>query len=190
MSEETADLRAQIRALSAERNDWKARAQEASGKVQALTSTIEELTPYRDQVASLQGELKESRARHSQDIHLTGLGISSDRGRRAIRREWKDTLAELGEGVEAPEFATFVEDLKADPFYGRWFEAPAAKTPEKPPVKPKTKPASNPNGGAATPKAPETPLDIGSYRTRRGKVGRKAARAQLAESLRKQGLIQ
>ena len=173
---DTSDLRAQLRAVSAERS-----------------RLAGELKTAQEQAAKLQADLKSSTTRHSQDMHLVSAGITSKRGRRAIRREYADALSEVSEGSEAPAFGAFVDDLKDDPLYGRWFSTAADKSADKPaeaaPVKPKRKPASNPNAGTVTPKPPDTEIDAKSYRAQRQKLGRKGVLAANLELLKKQGLV-
>lgn len=162
MSEEiTAELTAARETIAELRKSLKAVTTERS----ALKASVEELTPFRDQVASLQTQLKTTQTRHDQDIHLTGLGITSKRGRRAIRREYSDHVEELGDG-DAPEFSAYVEELKTDPLYGRWFEKPEEKREGeegKEEKGKKRKPAGNPNGGAGTPKQPTGPINHKQY---------------------------
>ena len=173
---DTSDLRAQLRAVSAERS-----------------RLAGELKTAQEQAAKFQADLKSSTTRHSQDMHLVSAGITSKRGRRAIRREYADALSEVSEGSEAPAFGTFVDDLKDDPLYGRWFSTAADKPADKPaeaaPVKAKRKPASNPNAGTVTPKPPDTEIDAKGYRAQRQKLGRKGVLAANLELLKKQGLI-
>jgi len=173
---DTSDLRAQLRAVSAERS-----------------RLAGELKTAQEQAAKFQADLKSSTTRHSQDMHLVSAGITSKRGRRAIRREYADALSEVSEGSEAPAFGTFVDDLKDDPLYGRWFSTAVDKSADKPaeaaPVKPKRKPASNPNAGTVTPKPPDTEIDAKSYRAQRQKLGRKGVLTANLELLKKQGLI-
>jgi len=151
------------------------------------------LKTAQEQAAKFQADLKSSTTRHSQDMHLVSAGITSKRGRRAIRREYADALSEVSEGSEAPAFGTFVDDLKDDPLYGRWFSTAADKPADKPaeaaPVKAKRKPASNPNAGTVTPKPPDTEIDAKGYRAQRQKLGRKGVLAANLELLKKQGLI-
>ena len=152
-----------------------------------------ELKTAQEQLAKMQADLKSTTARHGQDMHLMSAGITSKRGRRAIRREYSDALADLGEGAEAPAFGAFVDELKTDPLYGRWFSTDAEKPAEKPAeaapaAKARRKPAANPNAGAAQPKAPAGNITAESYSTLRAKHGRKAGRVAL-ELLRKQGVV-
>lgn len=176
-SPDTSDLRAQLRAVSAERS-----------------RLAGELKTAQEQAAKFQADLKSSTTRHSQDMHLVGAGITSKRGRRAIRREYADALSEVSEGSEAPAFGAFVDDLKDDPLYGRWF-SPAIDKPvdnaAAPVDKPKTKrkPASNPNAGTVTPKPPETEIDGKVWRAQRKKLGRKGVLSANLELLKKQGHI-
>lgn len=173
-------LRDSLRAVSAERSRLAA-----------------ELKTAQEQLSKLQGELKSTNARHSQDMHLVSAGITSKRGRRAIRREYADALSEVAEGGEAPAFADFVGELREDPLFGRWFSTGVDKSVEKSaqtaePVeksKPKRKPASNPNAGTTTPKPPDTEVSLNGYRAQRQKLGRKATLAANLELLKKQGLI-
>ena len=173
---DTSDLRAQLRAVSAERS-------RLAGELKAA----------QEQAAKFQADLKSSTTRHSQDMHLVSAGITSKRGRRAIRREYADALSEVSEGGEAPAFGAFVDDLKDDPLYGRWFSTAADKPADKPaeaaPVKAKRKPASNPNAGTVTPKPPDTEIDAKGYRAQRQKLGRKGVLAANLELLKKQGLV-
>jgi len=173
---DTSDLRAQLRAVSAERS-------RLAGELKAA----------QEQAAKFQADLKSSTTRHSQDMHLVSAGITSKRGRRAIRREYADALSEVSEGSEAPAFGAFVDDLKDDPLYGRWFSTAVDKSADKPaeaaPVKAKRKPASNPNAGTVTPKPPDTEIDAKSYRAQRQKLGRKGVLAANLELLKKQGHI-
>ena len=178
---DNSDLRAQLRAVSAERSRLAA-----------------ELKAAQEQAAKFQADLKSTTARHGQDMHLMSAGITSKRGRRAIRREYADALSEVAEGGEAPGFSDFVGELREDPLFGRWFSIAADNPAEKPaepaetaakPVKPKRKPASNPNAGTTTPKAPETTVDVNGYRSQRQRLGRGGALAANLELLKKQGLI-
>lgn len=177
---DTADLRAQLRAVSAERS-------RLAGELKAA----------QEQTAKLQADLKSTSARHTQDMHLVSAGITSKRGRRAIRREYADAVAEVADGAEAPAFADFVGELREDPLFGRWFSTAADKSVEKSaqtvePVeksKPKRKPASNPNAGTITPKPPDTEIDGKSWRAQRQKLGRAGVLAANLELLKKQGHI-
>lgn len=176
-SPDTSDLRAQLRAVSAERS-----------------RLAGELKTAQEQAAKFQADLQTSTTRHTQDMHLVGAGITSKRGRRAIRREYADALSEVSEGSEAPAFGAFVDDLKDDPLYGRWFSTAIDKPVDNaaaPVDKPKTKrkPASNPNAGTVTPKPPETEIDAKGYRAQRQKLGRRGALTANLELLKKQGLI-
>lgn len=187
---EMSALKASMRAVTEERNrlrqevnTWK----ESGATWEARDKNLSE------QVARLQGELASTKTHHEQDLHLSGLGITSKRGRRAIRREYSDTIADLGEGAEAPAFGAFVDELKADPLYGRWFSTDADKPADNPaeaaaPPKARRKPAANPNAGAAQPKAPVGQMTAEAYSNLRAKHGRKAGRVAL-ELLRKQGIV-
>ena len=176
MSEEiTAELTAARETIAELRKSLKA----VTGERSTLKASVEELTPYRDQVASLQTQLKTTQTRHDQDLHLTGLGISSKRGRRAIRREYSDHVEELGDG-DAPEFSAYVEELKTDPLYGRWFEKPSEKREgegKEEKTKAKRKPAGDPNGGAGTPKQPTGPINLKQYNEVKRAMGAAAALA-------------
>ena len=112
-----------------------------------------------------------------------------------------DTVAALAAGLNAFEGAVivvshdraFVDELKADPLYGRWFSTDADKPADKPaeaaaPPKARRKPAANPNAGAAQPKAPVGQMTAEAYGNLRAKHGRKAGRVAL-ELLRKQGIV-
>jgi len=178
---DNSDLRAQLRAVSAERS-------RLAGELKAA----------QEQLAKMQADLKSTTARHGQDMHLMSAGITSKRGRRAIRREYADALSEVAEGGEAPGFSEFVGELREDPLFGRWFSTAADNSVEKSAeavetaakaVKPKRKPASNPNAGTTTPKAPETAVDVNGYRSQRQRLGRGGALAANLELLKKQGLI-
>ena len=173
---DTSDRRAQLRAVSAERS-----------------RLAGELKTAQEQAAKFQADLKSSTTRHSQDMHLVSAGITSNRGRRAIRREYADALSEVSEGSEAPAFSTFVDDLKDDPLYVRWFSTAADKPVDKPaeaaPVKPKRKPASNPNAGTVTPKPPDGIVDATSYASSRKQLGRRGALSANMEALVKQGNV-
>jgi len=188
-SGEISALKASLRAVTEERNKLRQEVntwRETGATWEARDKSLTE------QVAKLQTDLKSTNTRHEQDMHLSSLGISSKRGRRAIRREYADALSELGEGAERPAFADFVGELKEDPLYGRWFSTGVDKSMEKsaaPVDKPKAtrKPASNPNAGAGQPEAPAGALSVKGYNNLRAKHGRKAGRMAL-ELLRKQGL--
>lgn len=176
-SPDTSDLRAQLRAVSAERS-----------------RLAGELKTAQEQAAKFQADLKTSTTRHSQDMHLVSAGITSKRGRRAIRREYADALSEVSEGSEAPAFGTFVDDLKDDPLYGRWFSTAIDKPVDNaaaPVDKPKTKrkPASNPNAGTVTPKPPDGIVDATSYASSRKQLGRRGALSANMEALVKQGNV-
>ena len=187
---EMSALKASMRAVTEERNRLRAEVntwKEQGATWEASTKTLTE------QVSKLQGELNSTKSHHEQDLQLSSLGITSKRGRRAIRREYSDALADLGEGADAPEFGAFVDELKTDPLYGRWFSTDAEKPAEKPAeaapaAKARRKPAANPNAGAAQPKAPAGNITAESYSTLRAKHGRKAGRVAL-ELLRKQGVV-
>ena len=157
-----------------------------------------ELKTAQEQLAKMQADLKSTTARHGQDMHLMSAGITSKRGRRAIRREYADALSEVAEGGEAPGFSDFVGELREDPLFGRWFSTaadnPAEKSPEAvetaaKPVKPKRKPASNPNAGTTAPKAPGAAVDLKAYSASRSQLGRRGAMAANMEQLVKQGDI-
>ena len=177
MSEETnAELTAARETIAELRKSLKAVTTERS----ALKASVEELSPYRDQVASLQAQLKTTQTRHDQDLHLTGLGITSKRGRRAIRREYSDHVEELGDGAEAPEFSSFVEELKGDDLFGRWFKRIVEKREGEEGKEEKgkrRKPAGDPNGGAGTPKQPTGPITHKQYSEVKRSQGVKAALA-------------
>lgn len=187
---EMSALKASMRAVTEERNRLRAEVntwKESGARWEARDKTLTE------QVGKLQSELNSTKSHHEQDLHLSGLGITSKRGRRAIRREYSDALADLGEGAEAPVFGAFVDELKADPLYGRWFSEPVDKSVDNsaaPVDKPKTrrKPAANPNAGAAQPKTPVGQMTSEAYGNLRAKHGRKAGRVAL-ELLRKQGIV-
>ncbi len=149
---EMSALKASLRAVTEERNrlrqevnTWKESAATWEARDKSLT----------EQVKKLKTDLKITRSGHDQDLHLTGMGIDSKSGRRAIRREYEDALSNVAEGAEAPTFGDFVNELKEDPFWGRWFsidkDKPAAPVEKS---KPRQKPASNPNAGATQPKTP------------------------------------
>ena len=159
--ETIAELRKSLKAVTAERSTLKA--------------SVEELTPFRDRAAGLETLLKTTQTRHGQDLYLTGLGITSPRGRRSIRQEYGHHVEELGEGVEAPEFPAFVEELKGDDLFGRWFKP--AEPEAEPKTKAKRKPAGDPNGGAGTPKAPTGPITHKQYGEIKRSQGVKAALA-------------
>jgi len=154
-----------------------------------------ELKTAQEQLAKMQADLKSTTARHGQDMHLMSAGITSKRGRRAIRREYADALSEVAEGGEAPAFSEFVGELREDPLFGRWFSTAADNSVEKPdepatkPVKPKRKPASNPNAGTTAPKAPGAAVDLKAYSASRNQLGRRGAMAANMEQLVKQGDI-
>ena len=171
------DLRTQMRAIASDRS-------RLAGECARLTAELKTAT---ERGATLQGQIKAQGTRHDQDLHLSGLGISSSRGRRAIRREYNDALSELGENDEAPPFSEFCEELKDDQLYGRWF-APAQATPETPTTT-KRRPASDPNAGTSPPQPPDSPLDLKTYQARRTKVGRKMAIQAGLERLKKEGII-
>ena len=175
MSEEiTAELTAARETIAELRKSLKA----VTGERSTLKASVEELAPYRDQVASLQTQLETTKTRHDQDLHLTGLGINSKRGRRAIRREFSDHIDELGDGAEAPKFSAYVEELKTDPLYGRWFEKREGEEGKEEKGKgKKRKPAGDPNGGAGTPKAPTGPINHKQYTALVQSQGAKAALA-------------
>ncbi len=125
---EMSALKASMRAVTEERNrlrqevnTWK----ESGATWEARDKNLSE------QVARLQGELASTKTHHEQDLHLSGLGITSKRGRRAIRREYADAVAEVADGAEAPAFADFVGELREDPLFGRWFSTAADKSVEK-----------------------------------------------------------
>lgn len=187
---EMSALKASMRAVTEERN--RLRQEVNSWKEQGATWEARDKN-LSEQVAKLQGELASTKSHHEQDLHLSGLGITSKRGRRAIRREYSDAVADLAEGAEAPVFGAFVDELKADPLYGRWFSTDADKPADKPaeaaaPPKARRKPAANPNAGAAQPKAPVGQMTAEAYGNLRAKHGRKAGRVAL-ELLRKQGIV-
>jgi len=153
-----------------------------------------ELKAAQEQVGKLQADLKSTSARHTQDMHLVSAGITSKRGRRAIRREYADAVAEVADGAEAPAFGDFVGELREDPLFGRWFSTAADNPVENSQqpmdnVKPTRKPASDPNAGTTTPAPPQSEVDLKGYRAHRAKSGRKAALAANLELLKKQGLI-
>ena len=187
---EMSALKASMRAVTDERNRLRAEVntwKEQGATWEASTKTLTE------QVSKLQGELTSTKSHHEQDLQLSSLGITSKRGRRAIRREYSDAVADLGDGAEAPAFGAFVDELKEDPLYGRWFSTAADNSAEKsaeaaPAAKARRKPAANPNAGAAQPKAPAGNITAESYSTLRAKHGRKAGRVAL-ELLRKQGVV-
>jgi len=154
-----------------------------------------ELKTAQEQLVKMQADLKSTTARHGQDMHLMSAGITSKRGRRAIRREYADAVSEVAEGGEAPGFSDFVGELREDPLFGRWFSTAADNPAEKPPeaaakpVKPKRKPASNPNAGTTAPKAPGAAVDLQAYSASRSQLGRRGAMAANMEQLVKQGDI-
>ena len=154
-----------------------------------------ELKTAQEQLVKMQADLKSTTARHGQDMHLMSAGITSKRGRRAIRREYADAVSEVAEGGEAPGFSDFVGELREDPLFGRWFSTAADNPVEKPPeaaakpVKPKRKPASNPNAGTTAPKAPGAAVDLQAYSASRSQLGRRGAMAANMEQLVKQGDI-
>ncbi len=174
MSEEiTAELTAARETIAELRKSLKA----VTGERSTLKASVEELAPYRDQVASLQTQLETTKTRHGQDLYLTGLGITSERGRRAIRREFSDHVDELVDGAEAPKFSAYVEELKTDPLYGRWFEPAEKGEGKEEKTKAKRKPAGDPNGGAGTPKQPTGPITHKQYGELKRSQGVKAALA-------------
>jgi len=189
-SSELASLKASLRAVTEERNRYRS---ELNTMRETGATRETESKALTEQIARLQAELKSTRTRHEQDLHLTGLGISSTRGRRAIRREYAEAIAEIGEEGEAPAFADFVGELKEDPLYGGWFSTAADKSVDNADdavdkSTKKRKPASDPNAGATQPKAPVGELTSKAYTNLRAKHGRRAGRVAL-ELLRKQGVV-
>jgi hypothetical protein len=180
-------LKASLRAVTSERDRYKQEASTWQNAAATFEQQVAALSPFKEQVTALQGELKQTRTTHEQDLTLTGMGITSTRARRAIRREYGAELAELGEGAEPPPFETFVESLKGDQFFGRLFSAPE-QTAEAAASRQPVKPAVNPNAGTGQPKAPDTPLDLAAYQEVRSRQGPRAASA-LLEQLKKQGIV-
>jgi len=195
MSDETIEsLKAQIRGLSSERDrykadasSWQTKATEASSQIATLQGQVTNLTPFQEQVSALKADIQRTNTRADQEVALAGMGITSTRARRLIRREYTSEVADLADGAEAPKFGAFVETLKADTFFGNLFSGTATE-PAKPKEKEKRRPAADPNGGTTTPREPEKALDLASYNERRNRIGIGAARASL-EQLKKQGII-
>tara|TARA_R110000824_G_scaffold34756_3_gene109909 strand:- start:358 stop:987 length:630 start_codon:yes stop_codon:yes gene_type:complete len=154
-----------------------------------------ELKTANEQLTRVQADLKSTTTRHNQDMHLVGAGITSKRGRRAIRREYTDALSEVADGGESPAFGAFVEELKDDPLYGRWFSTATDKPVDKsfgavdnvPKVK--RTPASNPNAGTTTPRPPGAVVDTASYTASRNQLGGRGAMSANMEQLVRQGNI-
>ena len=192
MSEETNPeverLKASLRAVSAERDRYKGEAQTWQTNAATFEQQVNTLKPFQERVTALEGELKQTRQTADQDITLTGLGITSKRARRAIRREYSAELSELGDGAEAPAFGDFVEGLKGDQFFGRLFTDPTTTTKATATTKAPAKPPVNPNAGAAQPKTPAAPIDLATYNEVRGRKGIRAGSAAL-EQLKKQGIV-
>lgn len=175
-SDPGADWRSQLRAVSAERSRLR-----------------DELKAAQEQITALKTAQTQNASRYEQDLHLTGLGITSKRGRRAIRREYADAIAEAN-GDDKPQFGEFVQELRDDPLYGRWFSTAADKPVDNAAaavdkVVKKRKPAGNPNGGATAPKQPAADITLEDYRARRAKLGRSGALAASLEALKKQGIV-
>ena len=165
---DASNLQDQLRAVTKERS--------------RLSARVSELEPLQAEIASLRSKLNDTNNRHNQEIHLYGLGITSQRARRSIRREFKAEIAELAE-ADRPGFEDFVGSLKTDDFYGRLFAPSTPPKDEAPPEPVKTrKVATNVNAGAEQPSPTGRPLDADTFRG----VKSRAERLELA---RKHGLI-
>ena len=174
-SENVKMMREQIRAVTQQRDEFKARAAA--------------LEPLQEQVSALQTQLKTVTTRHEQDLHLTGLGITSKRAQRVLRREYQAEIAELGD-AEPPAFADYLETLKNDQVFGVWFpsDAPAAAEAAPAPAAPAPrKPASSPNAGTDEPKPAPTSL-ANQYSALKARHGVDAGKMML-EALKKKGLV-
>ena len=188
MSEELESMKASLRAVTEERNRLRSDLQTWKQTASTWESKATALEPLQDQIGKLQAELQSTTQRHEQDLHLTGLGISSKRARRAIRREYQAEMSETAEGTEPPAFGEFLESLKQDQAFSAWF-TPAQSKPAQPaqPASQTRQPASRPNAGADQPKPPAGAMTRESYATLRRTRGRQGTQAAL-ELLKKQGI--
>ena len=158
----------QIRALSKERS--------------RLASRVQELEPLQNEVQQLRSKLEESSTRYTQDMSLIeNHGINSERARRAIRREYREEVAEMNE-ADRPEFGAFVGSLKEDPFYGKLFGSDDRAKPEPAPQPQRRMMTSDPNTGTDQPKDNTRPFDEQQYRS----IKSRSERIRLAK---KHGLI-
>lgn len=167
MKPEPSGFQDQLRAVTKERS--------------RLSQRVQELEPLQAEVQSLQSKLNEANTRYTQDMHLVELGINSERARRAIRREYREEVAEM-QGDDRPEFASFVGSLRQDAFYGKLFDGQEGDTPAPQPAPQRRAMTTDPNAGADQPKDPTRPLDANSYKS----IKSRAERLALA---RKHGFI-
>ncbi len=152
---DSSNLQNQLRAVTKERS--------------RLSTELAELKPLQAEVQQLRAKLAESDTRYQQDMHLVELGIKSDRARRAIRREYREEIAELAEDSR-PGFSDFVTSLREDNFYGKLFEQQAPPVQNQqieaaPAPTPQRKMVTDPNAGADQPKDPSRPFDEAAYRS-------------------------
>lgn len=148
-----------------------------------LTQRVQELEPLEAEIKELRSKLAESNNRYAQDMHLIEThAINSDRARRAIRREYREEIAEI-KPEDRPAFSDFVTSLREDNFYGKLFNGGQASISEpQQPAQPQRRMVTNPNAGAEQPKDPARPLDETTYRN----IKSRSERLALA---RKYGLI-
>ena len=143
----------------------------------ALSARVQELETVAKEAAKLRDKLSNEKSRHRQEFFLLEAGITSTRARRSIRREYRDEIAEMAED-KRPDFKTFVNQLKADDFYGRLFApvTPPQSEAMLPPAQPQSQPRTlqaDPNGGAVQQRDPARPLDETTFRSVKSRSDRR-----------------
>lgn len=113
------NIRQSLRAVSQERNGLKER-------LAAMEAELETLRPFKAKAEEVEQQFNAFKQESSHQLSLAELGITSQRARRALLREYKDDTAEMEEKPSLTEWANSVKD---DPFFSRFFPAtePAAE---------------------------------------------------------------
>ena len=188
------NIRQSLRAVSQERNGLKER-------LAAMEAELETLRPFKAKAEEVEQQFNAFKQESGHQLSLAELGITSQRARRALLREYKDDTAEMEEKPTLTEWANTVRD---DPFFSRFFPAtepatepetedkPAAPRRERPPAKGAD---GDPNGGTkggGGGSGGAKQMDADEWRRERAKQGGRIkgdALQQQLDALRAQGVI-
>ena len=111
-------LRSSLRAVTQERSSLKER-------LSALESELETLRPFKAKAEELEGQFNSYKQESGHQLSLAEMGITSQRARRALLREYKDDTADLP-AEERPTLTDWANSVKDDPFFSRFFPAAGA----------------------------------------------------------------